>query len=432
MDAFYASVEVLDDPSLAGLPLIVGGDGARGVVASCSYEARRFGVRSAMSSVEARRRCPQAVFRSGRFDRYAELSAQLHGIFADFTPLVEGIALDEAFLDVTGAVRLFGPPEHVAAAIRQRVSAELGLACSVGVAATMVVAKLASKAAKPRATRAGVAPGPGVFVVAPGEEVAFLHPMPIEALWGVGPATATRLRRLGMATVGDLASVSVDVLESAIGRAHGRHLHELSLGIDPRRVEPDRVVKSIGHEETYARDRYDRDELAREVIRMADAVATRMRALPILGRTVTLKLRHADFSTITRSRTLEYPTDIGRDIALAATELLDALDLAPGVRLLGVSMANLSAAGGTVVEEQLALDLVGADLAVEEGAAGGTERGGSRERSANRASWAAAADALSEVRERFGDTALGPAALLGATGLVVRRHGDAPWGPEDG
>jgi DNA polymerase IV len=409
MDAFYASVEVLDDPRLAGLPLIVGGEGSRGVVASCSYEARIFGVRSAMSSTEARRRCPQAVFRPGRFDRYHELSAQLHEIFADFTPLVEGIALDEAFLDVSGATRLFGPAAELAVTIRRRVADELGLRCSVGVASTMVVAKLASKAAKPTATAAGVRPGAGVVVVAPGEELAFLHPMTIEALWGVGPVTAGRLRRLGIATVGQLAEVSVDVLESAVGRSHGRHLHQLALGIDPRRVEPERAVKSIGHEETYARDRYDRDELAREVVRMADAVAARMRAQAVVGRTVTLKVRHADFTTITRSRTSDAPTDVAREIAQAALAVLDSVDLAPGVRLLGVSMANLTSPGDAVVEEQLSLPL---EAPIRE-------------------AWAAAADAVAEVRQRYGDRAVGPAVLLGEDGLALRRRGAAPWGPKD-
>jgi DNA polymerase IV len=428
MDAFYASVEVLDDPSLTGLPLIVGGPGARGVVASCSYEARRFGVRSAMPSVEARRRCPGAVFRPGRFDRYAELSARLHGILTSFTPLVEGIALDEAFLDVAGASRLFGPPEAVAATIRGRVLDELGLQCSVGVASTMVLAKLASKAAKPRATAEGVTPGAGVYVVAPGEELAFLHPMPVSALWGVGPVTARRLGELGIKTVGELAELSPSTLETAVGRAHGRHLHDLARGIDPRRVEPDRVAKSIGHEETYAHDRYDRDELAREVVRMADAVAARLRAHPVAGRTVTLKIRYGDFTTITRSRTLESPTDLAIDISSAATGLLDSLDLAPGVRLLGVSMTNLANPPREVDETQLS-------LALDEPEGPSSEPGQSGDRDPLRdehASWVAASNAVDEVRQRYGSRAVGPASLLEDGGLRLRRLGDAPWGPGGG
>lgn len=427
MDAFYASVEVLDDPSLAGLPLIVGGPGARGVVASCSYEARRFGVRSAMASVEARRRCPWAVFRPGRFDRYAELSARMHEILTSFTPLVEGIALDEAFLDVAGSARLFGPPETVAATIRARVLEELGLYCSVGVASTMVLAKLASKAAKPRATAEGVTPGPGVFVVAPGEELAFLHPMPVRAMWGVGPVTARRLGELGIKTVGELAALSPATLETAVGRAHGRHLHALARGLDQRRVEPDRVAKSIGHEETYAHDRYDRDDLAREVVRMADAVAARLRAHPVMGRTVTLKIRYGDFTTLTRARTLEAPTDLSRDIAAAATGLLDSLDLAPGVRLLGVSMTNLASPPSDLEQTQLCLPLEGAEALDPRGG----EDPGSRLRDQH-SSWVAASNAVDEVRERFGSTALGPASLLEEGGLRLRRLGDAPWGPGGG
>jgi DNA polymerase-4 len=408
MDAFYAAVEVLDDPSLAGRPLIVGGIGARGVVASCSYEARRYGVRSAMSSTEAVRRCPHAVFRAGRFERYQEISTELHAIFASFTPLVEGIALDEAFLDVSGATRLLGSAETLAWGIRSRVTDELGLSCSVGVASTKVVAKLASEAAKPTASPSGITAGAGVVVVAPGDELAFLHPLPIEALWGVGPVTSERLRRLGVNTVGHLAATPIDVLESVLGRSHGRHLHQLALGIDPRRVVPDRAVKSIGHEETYARDRYDPDSLAVEVIRMADAVADRVRAQAVTGRTVTLKLRYADFSTVTRSKTVETATNEAQTIARVAIDLLRSLDVSAGVRLLGVSLSNL-AVGAPEVSEQLSLLFAEPVKSAD--------------------AWTAASDAVAEVRRRFGASAVGPAVLLDDDGLRLRRTGDAPWGP---
>jgi DNA polymerase-4 len=405
MDAFYASVEVLDDPTLAGRPLIVGGDGARGVVASCSYEARRSGVRSAMPSVEARRRCPDAVFRPGRFDRYQAISTELHAIFAAFTPLVEGIALDEAFLDVSGAVRLLGPPEELAVRIRARVSAELHLSCSVGVASTKVVAKLASEAAKPRATAAGVVPGPGVVVVAPGREEDFLRPLPVDALWGVGPVTSGRLRRLGISTVGRLADTPVEVLAATLGAAHGRHLHDLAHGVDPRRVEVDREAKSIGHEETYARDRYDPDQLAVEAVRLADAVADRLRDHVLSGRTVTVKVRFADFTTITRSRTLEAATDEAHRIAEVARSLLAGVDVSPGVRLLGVSVAGLGPAGPGPVTVQLSLDLD------PHPATGPPPEAEARD------GWAAASDAVARVRRRYGAASLGPAALLGEGGL---------------
>jgi DNA polymerase-4 len=410
MDAFYAAVEALDDPGLKGKPLIVGGTGRRGVVASCSYEARAYGVRSAMPSTQARRLCPHAVFVAGRFDRYAEVSRCLHSIFRDYTPLVEGIALDEAFLDVTGSERLFGPGQDIAATIRARVGAELGLTCSVGVASVKFLAKLASEAAKPRATVTGVAAGAGVVVVEPGQELAFLHPMPIECLWGVGPATAGRLRRLGVTTVGELAAVPPEVLEASLGGAHGRQLGQLANGVDDRTVEPDREVKSVSHEETYPDDVFDRDELDREIVRMADAVASRMRRAGLVGRTVGLKIRYGDFVTLTRSRTCPTGLSDGPLIATIAAALLAAVDLSPGVRLLGVGVSNLSAAGSDR-PEQMSFELAAASgLPAQE-------------------SWHRASGAVDAVRDRFGGEAVGPARLLAAGGMETKRPGDTQWGP---
>ncbi len=247
-------------------------------MAAASYEARAYGVRSAMPAAQARRLCPQAIFVAGQYDRYTEVSRDIHEIFQAYTPLVEGIALDEAFFDVSGATGLFGEGAAIAQRIREQIQSELGLTASVGVAATKFVAKLASEAAKPRASLSGVVPGAGVVVVAPGAELAFLHPKPVEALWGVGPVTATRLQALGVSTIGQLAAIPVDTLERSVGAANGRHLHELASGRDPRRVEPDRAVQSVGHEETYPWDRDDRADLERELVRMADSVATRLRA----------------------------------------------------------------------------------------------------------------------------------------------------------
>ena len=295
MDAFYAAVEVLEDPSLAGLPVIVGGAGRRGVVAAASYEARAYGIRSAMPSVQAQRLCPRAVFVSGHHDRYGEYSRRIHQIFEFYTPLVQGLALDEAFLDVTGGRRLFGSAAEIGAEIRRRIADEVGLSASVGVATTMFVAKLASEAAKPTASLAGVIPGPGVVVVAPGDELAFLHPKPMRALWGVGPATAHVLERLGVTTIGELAQSRRHRWRRRWVWPPGRHLHELAWGRDEREVEPNRDVKSVGHEETYAHDRHDHADLRPEVVRMADAVATRLRAGGLAGRTVTLKVRFGDF-----------------------------------------------------------------------------------------------------------------------------------------
>ena len=403
MDAFFAAVEVLVDPSLAGKPLIVGGDGPRGVVASCSYEARSYGIHSAMPSVRARRLCPHAVFVHGRYDLYQEHSRKLHAVLTSFTPLVEGIALDEAFLDVTGARRLWGRGPQIAAAIRARVFEELGLWCSVGVAESKFLAKLASEAAKPRAGPPGSPPSPGrgVKVIEPEEELAFLHPLPVGALWGVGPATRRRLDRFGIRTVGDLAAMPLATLIGALGEAQGRHLHALAWARDDRAVEPDRAAKSVGHEETYAADHYTLATLRDEALRLSDAVANRLREAGVAGRTVTIKVRFASFQTITRSRTVPTPVDAGAAVARVALDLLDAVDPSPGVRLLGVSVSNL----GPPPAEQLRLD----------------EGDGADE--------PAVARAVDEVRRRFGETAVGPATLLRRDGLAVKRRGDQQWGP---
>jgi DNA polymerase-4 len=402
MDSFYASVEILLDPSLRGKPVIVGGDGARGVVASCSYEARAFGVHSAMPSMQAKRLCPQAIFLHGRFDVYADVSRRMHEVFQSYTPLVEGISLDEAFLDVTGSATLFGNGERIAVDLRHRVLDELELPCAVGVAPVKLLAKLASKVAKPTPSRDGTVQGRGVVVVRPGEELAFLHPLPVRALWGVGPATQKRLARFGIETVRDLAELPRDTLVAALGPALGPHLHDLAWARDDRPVVPTQDPKSIGHEETYARDLHTHVALEREAVRMADAVADRLRRHELAGRTVTIKVRFHDFQTITRSHTLAAPTANPTVIADVAKGLLAHVDPGPGVRLFGVTASNLA----HPVAEQLTLD----DLARP----AATER---------------AAEAVDEIRRRFGDTAVGPATLVGRDGLRVKRLGDTQWGP---
>ena len=341
LDAFFASVEVLDDPTLAGRPVVVGGLGARGVVAACTYEARRFGIHSAMPMMRARSLCPHAVYLPGRHDRYGEVSARFHEVLHRYTPLVEGISLDEAFLDVTGAQRLFGPAPSIAAQVRAEIRDDLRLEASVGVATTKFMAKLASEAAKPRASPAGIEPGRGVVVVDAGAELAFLHPLPVQALWGVGPATLRRLERFGVRTVGDLAALPRDTLVGALGAAAGQHLHDLSWARDPRPVEPDRAVKSVSHEETYASDLFERRDLEREAVRLADGVGTRLRRAGLSGRTVTVKVRYHDFSTITRAETATQPLTTGVAIARVATTLLAGVDLSPGVRLLGVGVCGI-------------------------------------------------------------------------------------------
>ncbi len=436
MDAFFAAVEVRFDPSLAGRPVVVGGSGRRGVVAAASYEARAYGVRSAMPAEQARRLCPQAVFVAGRYDRYSEISLQLHEIFHTYTPLVEGIALDEAFLDVTGASGLFGEGLAIGRRIRAQVQSELGLSASVGVAGSKFVAKLASEAAKPRARLGGVIAGAGVFVVGPGEELDFLRPLPVEALWGVGPVTAARLRRLGVTTIGQLAAVPVDSLERTLGTASGRHLHELAWARDRRPVQLNRAVQSIGHEETYPWDRDDRVELHREVVRMADAVASRLRVAGVTARTVTLKLRYGDFSTITRSHTLATGVDTGPAIARAAGWLLDQERVDTGIRLLGVSAANLTAGA----PHQLSLALgshagsharpdAGSDMGTGYGRASQPATGQAPSSESTDGSWYQATRAVDLVRARFGHGAVGPAVLLEQDGVRLKRTGDNQWGP---
>lgn len=401
IDAFYAAVEVLCDPSLASRPVIVGGSGDRGVVASCSYEARAAGVHSAMPSARARRLCPNAVFLSGRYDLYADYSRRFHDVLTSFTPLVEPIALDEAFLDVRSVRRLIGGATEIAGLVRDRVRSELGLSVSIGVATTKFVAKLASVAAKPTPSPRGAVPGRGIVAVAPGTELAFLHPLPVTALWGVGPATRRRLERFGIESVGDLAAVPFDALVGALGPAAGGHLHELAWGRDPRPVVADREPKSIGHEETYAADHYDRESLHREVVRLSDAVATRLLRHGLAARTVTLKMRFGDFRTVTRSKTASEPLTGGPEVAAVGLRLLAGLDPSPGVRLLGVSASNLE----RIVSRQLAL---GEHAAPADGLVG----------------------AVDDVRRRFGDRAVGPASLVARDGLGVKRPGDRQWGPD--
>jgi DNA polymerase-4 len=408
MDCFFAAVEVLRDPSLAGKPVIVGGAGLRGVVASCSYEARAYGIHSAMPSSRARRLCPHAVFVPGHYDVYADYSKHINDVFRSYTPLVEGISLDEAFLDVSGAQRLFGPAPEIAAQIRHRIFEEHGLWASVGVASCKLIAKLASEAAKPTASLKGPVPGKGVVVVDVGDELAFLHPLPVGALWGVGPATRERLRRFGVATVGDLAHVPLDTLVTALGKGVGQHLHGLAWAEDDRPVVPEGKAKSISHEETYAHDIADRERLHREIVRMGDAVASRLRESGLAGRTVSIKVRFHDFATITRSHTVGGGIDNGPEIVRIASALIDAVDVSAGVRLLGVGVSNLVEG----IEAQLTFD----DLIAQ-------QPGGPTP------TWDEATKAVDEVRRRFGERALGPAVLADGAGVQVKRRGEQQWGP---
>jgi DNA polymerase-4 len=374
LDSFYASVEVLKDPSLAGKPVVVGSAGPRGVVMSASYEARARGLHSAMPSIRARRVCPEAVFVPPDFDAYRAYSNRFREILLSITPLVEPLSLDEAFLDVTGAILLFGAPPGIGKRIRATIRGELDLTASVGVGPNKLVAKLASTRAKPD----------GLLVVNAGKVVSFLHPLPVEALWGIGEKTAGTLGRLGVRTIGELARTPPAILERTLGEAHARGLAELAWGRDGRGVVPFEAPKSVSHEETYPRDLDDGDEILREILALSHRVGSRLRGEGYRARTVTLKLRLPSFSTLTRSQTLAAPTDLSADIYRVARELYERIpQTRRRYRLIGVAATGLQQAGA----DQVAL--------VREGR------------------WEEAERAVDRIEGRFGRGAALPATLLG-------------------
>ena len=331
MDAFYASASLIDRPELRGTPVIIGG-GGRSVVLSATYEARAFGVTSAMPMTRARRLCPHATVITPDHDRYAAISAAVMATFESVTDQIEPLSLDEAFLDVSGAVRRIGPPSFVGQWLRDTIADEQGITCSVGVSSSKFVAKLASGLAKPD----------GLLVVPDGEVVGFVQQLPVAALWGVGDRTEEVLLQLGLRTVGDIAHTPLETLQRALGDAAGAHLHDLSWGRDPRRVQPSQVERSIGSDETFPYDVDDPAVIQRELLRLADRTAARVRSAGMAGRTVTIRVRFADFTTITRSRTLREHTDVSRDIYATARALYDALGLQRArIRLVGVRLEGL-------------------------------------------------------------------------------------------
>ena len=385
MDAFYASVSLIDRPELHGTPVIIGG-GTRGVVLSATYEARAYGVHSAMPMTRARRLCPAATVVAPDHERYSAASAGVMEIFRSITPVVEPLSLDEAFLDVGGARRRLGRPAQIGQLVRDRVADEQGITCSVGVASTKFVAKLASTRAKPD----------GMLVVPAAHVVAFLHPLPVAALWGVGEKTEHELVRLGLRTVGDIAHTPVGTLVRALGPAAGKQLHALAWGRDERRVVPTQPERSIGADETFARDVDDPEVVLRELLRLCERTAGRLRSAGLAGRTISLKVRFADFTTITRSRTLPEATDVAAVVYATARSLFEALHLDRArLRLVGVRVEQLTDADTS--PHQLTF---------------GERSRGRRE----------AEQAADRAAQRFGRGAVRPATLVGNE--AGRRDGD--------
>ena len=335
MDAFYPSVEVLDNPALKGKPVIVGGSKERGVVSSASYEARKFGIHSAQPIAKAKRLCPGGIFLPVRMSRYQEISKQVFKIFHRFTPLVEPISIDEAFLDVTDSIRLFGQPGNIAKKIKQIILTETGLTISAGVAPSKFVAKIASDIDKPD----------GLTVVHPDDVRDFLDPLPVKKMWGVGKVSQRLLSRLNIHNFRDLRQTPVKVLEKKFGK-HGVKIHLLAMGVDERDVIPDHDVKSIGHEQTFLQDIISLDTVQKELLALGSKVARRMRHKGLKGKTITLKVKYSDFVQITRSATLPKSTDDGSEIYSVACRLLKKTEVTKKpIRLLGISLSQLSCLG---------------------------------------------------------------------------------------
>ena len=388
MDAFFASVAIRDRPEMDGLPVIVGG-GNRGVVVSATYAARAFGVHSAMAMSRARRLCPSAVVIAPDYEQISAVSAAVMETFRSVTPRVEPLSMDEAFLDVSGSLRRFSSPVQIGEYLRARIGDEQRITCSVGIAPTTQLAKLASRHAKPD----------GLVVVSKDKVTAFLHPLGVEELWGVGDKTAARLHSLGLRTVGDLAHTRAAVLQRALGTVAGARLHALAWGDDERRVTarrgPDEPEHSIGSDETFHRDTDDPAVVLRELLRLSTNVAARMRSAGVRGRTVTLKVRFSDFTTITRTRTLRDSTNVTPDIYSTAADLFTRLGLQRArLRLVGVRVENL-------VDEANA----SRQLVLGERAHG----------------WEDAERAVDRAAHRFGSSAVRPATLLGAPSPSAQR-----------
>lgn len=377
LDAFFASASLLDRPDLRGKPVVIGHDSTRSVVTAATYEARRYGVHSAMPMTRAKQLCPNAIIIEGDFSLYKRLSREVMAILDDVSPEVEQLGIDEAFVFVGGARRLLGRPYEIAVGIRRRVREETGVVASIGAASNRFLAKLASMRSKPD----------GLLVIPDGEIVDFLHPQPVSALWGVGPATERKLERYGLRTVGDVAAMPLDRLQQIFGQAHGAKLHKLAWGQDNRveAVQRERE-KSIGHDHTFLRSVTEPAQLRSELLRLSEGVGKRVRRAGLMARTITIKVRYDDFTTLTRSKTLPAATDTTRLIAETAWSLLDAMGEQPPVRLLGVTASSLEEPGMSASLFQ--------DTDFED------------------ADWSTAERTMDALQERFGKDALRPASTL--------------------
>lgn len=376
MDAFFASVELRDRPELQNQPVIIGHSGGRGVVLSATYPARKLGVHSAMPMSRALRVAPSATVIEPSHSKYSQVSRNVMEIFSSITPVFQPLSIDEAFLDVSGAIRTLGNPAKIGDLLRARVYDEQGITCSVGVASTMFVAKLATNYAKPD----------GLHVVPANQVIEFLHPLPVTSLWGVGEKTAQQLNQLGLRTIGDIANTPVTTLVRALGQALGTHLFELSWGRDPRKVEPLVVEQSISNEQTFGSDLDDHEKVLAEILALSEKVASRLRKAGFVGKTVSIKVRFADFSTITRSKTLKTHTDVAKEIYATAKSLYEGLHLQRvRIRLVGVKVDGLQDEGQSI--QQLAF--------------------GKREHG-----WREAEQVADLAKAKFGPSALKPARLI--------------------
>lgn len=409
MDAFFVQLELNRRPELRGKPVVVGSHGSRGVVAAASYEARAYGVFSATPSTRARRLCPDVIFLAGDLDLYARVSKKIMKVLLSFTPDVEQISIDEAFLDVRGCQKMFGNPMEMAKLIRKTVQERENVLCSIGVATNKMIAKLASKAAKPKPSLDGIKPGQGVVLVEAGKELDFLHPMPVGALWGIGPATEKAVRRLGAETVGDIAALPLATLVGALGKSHGTHIAQLARGIDSNTIAEKQEAKSISHEMTFLEDRFTHDEIRKAIWQLSEKVGTRLRAASKYARNVGIRVRHGDFTSYTTGTKLPVPTQSTQAIAAEAMALLEKHDVSMGVRLVGVKVSDLTDDGSAQLSFGESLSYEGSNEGSQQGSYGGRYEGMAADptlRSIRRDSDAKLDRAIDAIRSRYGAGAI--------------------------